>query len=92
MPFSSRPGTFKSRGCFGAPSQHDGIKLALQVLHGNVVPDVRIGHKLHALGRHLLQPAVDDALFHLELRNAIPQQPADAVGLLIHRDPMPGAI
>ena len=59
---------------------------------GTVVSYVRIGHKLHALGRHLLETAVDDALLHLEFRNAVTQQSANAIGLFVNRDPMSGAI
>ena len=39
---------------------------------------------------HLLQPPVQMPFFHPELRNPVPQQPADAVGPFIHRDQMPG--
>ena len=53
---------------------------------------MRVSHKLHALGFHLLQAPINNALLHLELRNAVAQQATDAVGLFVNRDPMPGAI
>ena len=40
---------------------------------------------------HLLEPAVDVALLHLELRDAVAQQPADAVIPLEHRHGVTGA-
>ena len=46
----------------------------------------------HALGGHLLEAAVEDVLFHLEIGNAVAQQAADAVGLLEKRHPVARAI
>ena len=43
---------------------------------------MHVGPKFHALGLHLLQPPINDPLFHLEIGDTIAQQPADAVRLL----------
>ena len=51
-----------------------------------------IGHKLHAFGFHLFEAPVQDVLFHLELGNSVTEQSSDSVGLLVNRDPVPGAI
>ena len=53
---------------------------------------MRVGHKLHALAFHLLQTAIEDVLLHLEFRNPVAQQSANAVGLLVNRDPVSRAI
>ena len=58
---------------------------------GTFTPDMRVGLELHAFGRHLLEAAVDEVLLHLEIRDAVAQQSADAVGLLEHGDVVAGA-
>jgi hypothetical protein len=40
---------------------------------------------------HLLSPRLDQVLFHLEVGNAVAEQPADPVRLLEHRHGVPGA-
>ena len=45
-------------------------------------PTLHARLELDALGRHLLQAAVDDPLFQLEVGDAVAQQAADAVVLL----------
>jgi hypothetical protein len=52
---------------------------------------VRVGDKGDALGAHLLDAAIDDVLFQLEVGNAVAQQAADAVVLLIDGDGVAGA-
>ena len=47
--------------------------------------DVRVRLKYHAFGSHLLQAAVENILFHLEIGDAIAQQAADAVGFFKER-------
>ena len=92
MPFRSRPGTFRSRGAFRAAREQNSVKFLAQILGGNVVADVRVRLKYHALGRHLLQAAVENMLFHLEIGYAVAQQSADAVGFLKKRHRVPRAI
>jgi hypothetical protein len=61
------------------------VELLAQLLHRHVPPHMRVGNERHALPAHLLQPPVDQMLLHLEMRNAVTQQAADAVRLLEHR-------
>ena len=82
MPFNSRPGTFRSRDHSAPPVEQQGVELAAQLVDRDVLPDVRVGDEAHALGFHLLHAAVDEVLLHLEIRNAVAQQAADAVVLL----------
>ena len=91
MPFNSRPGTFRSRGCSAPPASRMASKLAAKIFDGNVSTDVRVGDELHAFGRHLFEAAIDDVLFQLEVRNAVAQQSADAICLFVDRDRMAGA-
>ena len=71
---------------FGPQGQAHCIELPEQVVSRDVHTDVHVGLELHAFRDHLLQPSVDDPLFHFEIRNAVTQQPADAVGFLIDGD------
>ena len=80
----------------GRPTrQDDGVVLAAQLLDGEVaVPaaaDLDAGDEPGALGPHLVQPPVEHGLLHLELGDAVAQQPADPVGPLEHGDVVPGA-
>src|ERR1039457_1777119 len=50
-----------------------------------------VGLELHSFGAHLLQAAIDEVLLHLEVGDAVAQQPADAVVLLEDRDAVAGA-
>ena len=54
-------------------------------------PTTRVGAELGALGLHLLEPALEVALLHLELGDAVAQQAADPVGALEHDDVVTGA-
>ena len=49
---------------------------------------MRIGDELDAFGRHLLHAPVDPVLLHLEVRDAVAQQAADAIAFLEHRHPV----
>ena len=53
-------------------------------------PDVDAGAELGALGPHLVEAPVEVALLHLELGDAVAQQPADAVGPLEDDDVVAG--
>ena len=67
---------------------------AAQLLGGQVVlaraADLDAGDEPGALGAHLVQPPVEDGLLHLELGDAVAEQPADAVGPLVDGDVVPG--
>jgi hypothetical protein len=52
---------------------------------------MRVGDEGDAFGAHLLDAAIEDVLFKLEVGNAVAQQAADAVVLLIHGDGVAGA-
>ena len=58
---------------------------------GNIDADVRVGQEGDALGAHLLDAAIEDVLFKLEVGNAVAQQAADAVVLLVDGDGVAGA-
>ncbi len=76
---------------FGTACKNDRVEVMLQIFHGNILADMRAGNELHAFGFHLRQSPVDDVLFQFEIRNAVAQQTADAIGLLIDRDRVAGA-
>src|ERR1022692_2410755 len=95
MPFSSRPGTGRSRGCSAPPArllcaarEQHGLVVAPQIFDWDVAADVGIGNELDSLGAHLLQTPVDVVLLHLEIRDAVAQQATDAVVLFEHSDGM----
>src|SRR5437879_5048391 len=50
-----------------------------------------IGPELSSLGHHLFEASVDQMLFHLEIRDAVAQQAADAIVLFENRDPVASA-
>ena len=75
----------------GAARQQDRVEFAPQIFHRDIAAHVRVGLELHAFTAHLLQTAVDQVLLHLEIRDAVTQQTADAVVLFEDRDPVPRA-
>src|SRR5581483_3246492 len=74
-----------------AAGEHDGIELAPEVVGGHVDADVHVRAEGDALGRHLLHAAVDEPLLHLEVRDAVAQQPPDPVRALEEDDVVAGA-
>ena len=74
-----------------AAGQHHRIEIGQQLLGGDVDADVDAGPEYGSLGAHLVQPPVEDALFHLEFRNAVTQQPTDAIGAFEDGDAVAGA-
>ena len=62
-----------------------------QLVDVEVDADLDAGAELGALGLHLLEAPVEVALLHLELGDAVAEQPADAVGPLEHDDAVAGA-
>ena len=82
---------FQVARMLGAARQHDGIELATQIFDRDVLADLGIGDKLHALGGHLFEAAIDDVLLQLELGDAIAKQSADAVRFFVDRDRMASA-
>ena len=86
-PGNSAPGTASGRGSPAPMAQADGVELRPQLLGRNVPADGDAGLELHPFGGHLLQAAVEDVLFQLEVGDAVAQQPAQAVVLLEERRP-----
>src|SRR6185503_523152 len=88
----------------GASGEHHGIEIREHFGRGNKIHCV-IGNalawkfranthasaKLNAFGAQLGEPAVDDFLVELEIRDAVAQQSADAVVLFEYRDPVASA-
>ena len=75
----------------GPTRKYNGVELAAQILHGNILSDFRPGDELHAFGRHLFQAAIDNMFLQLELRNAVAQQSADAVCFFVNHNRVTGA-
>ena len=71
---------------FGRPRPDDSSAVAACPAR-RAGPDVHRA-ELDAFGRHLLDATVDQVLLHLEVGDAVAQQPADAVALLEHDDRM----
>ena len=71
--------------------EQDGVELPAQIGDRYLATDVRVGCELDPFGRELLEPAVEDSLLHLELRDPVAQEPADPIVPLEDRDPMTGA-
>ena len=89
---------------FGSASQHDSVKILLQLggrngHFGPVGDFAALGQfanhytspKNDALGLHLCDTPVDVGLFHLEVRNAITQQATNTIVLLEQSHVMPRA-
>ena len=53
---------------------------------------MRIGNKLHAFSFHLLKTAIENMFLHLEFRDAVAEQAADAVRFFVNRNPVSGSI
>src|SRR3989442_7507813 len=78
-------------GFFGASCQHDGVMAGNEFSRRQIDADVDAAVEMHALSLHLRNPAVDEVLLHLEIRDAVPQQSAWLCELLINVDVMAGA-
>jgi hypothetical protein len=73
------------------PGQHHRVELAHQLVDGDVGADFHAGPERDALRRHLRHAAVDVMLLHLEVGDAVAQQPADPVVLLVEDHVMASA-
>ena len=78
-------------GLLGAAAKQDGVEAFSERLDGDIDADVRVGLEDDAFGPHLLDAAVDDVLFKLEVGNAVAEKAADAVGFLEDGDGVAGA-
>ena len=75
----------------GAAREHDGVVLLHQLVDRDVDADIGAVMELHAFALHLLDAAVDVDLFHLEVGNAVAQQPAGLGPALVDMHLMSGA-
>ena len=67
----------------GAAGQQQRVVLVLQLLGRNVLADVHVAVEDDAFRLHLLHAPLDDALLHLEIGDAVDQQPAGLGALLV---------
>src|SRR5450631_2722389 len=89
----------------GTTGQHHGVEIVGQLLrrdlllaraqHGTQRKRPGAGHQhtgaeFHAFDAHLCDAPLDEVLFQLEVGNAVAQQPARAVVLLVYRHRVPG--
>src|SRR6266542_6798468 len=63
----------------GPATEQEGVELPPEIFHGDVDPDVAVDLELDALGLHLSDAPVEDALLHLELGDPVAQEPADPI-------------
>ena len=75
----------------GPEGEHDGVVAVAQLAAGDVDADVHAVAEAGALGLHLVEATVEDRLLHLELGDAVAQQPAGLVGALEDGDRVAGA-
>ncbi len=74
----------------GAPRERDGVMAVKDLSRADRIADMRIVMKGDAFGLHLLDPALNVALFQLEVRDAIAQEPARLALLLVDVNVMAG--
>ena len=74
----------------GSAREHDRV-VPEHFVDRHVLTDVRVHAELGALGAHLLDAAVEVPLLHLELGDAVSQQPTDAIGAFVDHDVVTGA-
>ena len=90
-PSNSRPGTGRSRHAVAPPASTTASNCCRSPT-GTFSPTLAFVWNDRAFGLHLRDAAVEVALLHLELGDAVAQQPADAVGALEHGDVVAGAV
>src|SRR5437899_7003330 len=71
-------------------SQHHGVVLLTEVSTGDIHSDVDAWPESSALGLHLRQPKIEVSLLHLELRDSVAQEAANAVSALVDHDGVTG--
>ena len=76
----------------GGAGRHDhGVEAGLELVPGQVDADLHAGAEPGALGLHLRQAPVQDVLLQLEVRDAQPQQAAEALVALVDHHGEAGA-
>ncbi len=91
-PASWRPGTVEIARLAGAAGQQHRVEVAAQVAGRQIDAGVDARPEDDAFGRQQIEPAIEHPLLHLELGDAVAQQPADAVALLEHGHAVAGAV
>src|SRR5215467_396831 len=86
------PGNRQIAGPAGATGEDHRVEVAMQGPDRHVDADVSARPEPHAGLLHQREAAVDEALLHLELGNAVAQQPADPIVTLEHGHQVPGAV
>ena len=76
MPLSSRPGDRQVARLLGAAGEHQRVVVLEQLLGGHIHADMGAAMERDAFRLHLLHAPVDVVLLHLEIGNAVAQQPA----------------
>ena len=79
MPRSSRPGVASSRGARAPTASTTASSRSRSCGRPRPAPMSALGPEHRALGRHLVEPPIDEVLGHLEVRDAVAQQAAEAV-------------
>jgi hypothetical protein len=69
LEFATRHGQISRQ--LGAHRQPDRIKLLTKLLRGEILPNGHAALELDTLGSHLLQPSIDNPLFHFKVGNAV---------------------
>ena len=90
-PASSRPGDRQIARRLGAAGERDRVVGIDQRRGGDVAADRDVAMEDDALGLHLLDAAIDQALLELEVGNAVAQQAAGLGVLLVDVDLMADA-
>ena len=73
----------------GRPAaQNDRVELAAELVGGNALADVRVRPELDTFRLQDREPAIEDALLHLEFRDPVAKQTTDAIGPLEDGDPV----
>ena len=75
-----------------AGGQQDSVPFGSQPIDRQVASDIDSASERHAFRFQNREPAVQDPLLHLELGDAVAQQPADSIGFLEHGHRMSHAI
>src|SRR5690606_33129452 len=78
------PGHVEIARALRADRDHDRIVIRTQLLPRGLRADGDSRAELDALGRQDREPAIDDVLLHLEVGDAIAQQPAGLLGGLVN--------
>ena len=81
----------RSRGAQAPPARSTASNFARSAPGSTPAPTWALGHEGGALRLHLAQTPLEHALLHLELRDAVAEEPAHAVRALVDGDGVPGA-